>query len=632
MDDGKRENNKVKQTKTDIVKSTLSLYLQKRQIVNIKPRTINKKTAIKRAVVDSRIRRPGSVLDTFISDCNPLQVEYSFMFQKFVSWLQYQINWKQQCYDIEKLVGPLFCHFFIDLRCSGKPQDAISSSNFFFKSHIEKIDQEKCDETVLNILNAVSQVPDNSELNGTEESKFDELKDKFRASKVVVYITPQSLLLLQKFVGENSNIESRILLLQALQTWFDLRVKPQNDCCVSVEEFKEYNKYLFSLPKNQALKSTDQIKLKEDELRLWFEVKAQSNDDDFFKTFQLDENRYEFLTGLTPEDKKFQQNREKNKLKALIKKTQKLPAMVCNIRILNTKRFVNCGFIKSQANLVAFAEHNMLKIMPLQVVVDTVCDVEDLNYIRFIHHSKQIYSIALSPDNNIICTGSADHTICMYNLKSITFLKRLFGHLGPVYCLAVSPNSKYLASGSQDGTCRLWNLNSGKALRVLAGHVEAVTCLSFHPNSLYLATGSADRNVRIWTINDANTVRLLHAAKREVYSVAFSPTGQYVASASDDKKVRIWDVNTCKVFHEYKNRESSVFHLLWNKNGKRLCGGTASGVVKIWEFRDKEANKHSKDHKHSDPVIRRRSYGRLLCLDNSVGNFTCLSIPKSERV
>ncbi|XP_066259041.1 TAF5-like RNA polymerase II p300/CBP-associated factor-associated factor 65 kDa subunit 5L [Euwallacea similis] len=627
MDDGKRENNRTKRPKSDNIKSVLSVYLQRRQFANVKPRTISKKTALKRALSESSIRRPNSVMDNFISESDLLQMEYSYMFQKFVLWLKEQVEVKRQCHDVEKLVGPLFCHFYIDLLSTGKSQEAVASSTSFFKAHVEKVNKSQCDDSVRHILNAVDvdTMHDEIVLNGSEDPDFDNLKDQFRSMKVVTYIKPESLGLLKKFVVDTFNIDSHILLLQSLQTWFDFRIVSENDFYISLENHKKYNRFLQQLPKDNLSSFNSKLHLQEKALQhwigsKWFNIKSDNDGNQSSKKFCSDSK--------DNSQAKFQVTSQRSKLRNLIKKTSKLPASVCNVKIVNTKNVITCGFMKSSTGLAAFAEGNILRLMPLQVLVDCVCNIEQVNHIRFIHHSKQIYCITLSSDNDVICTGSADCSICIYSLKKVEFVKRLYGHLSPIYCLSISGNSKYLASGSHDGTARLWNLKSGEVLRVFAGHTDAVTSIDFHPNSLYVATGSADRNVRIWCINSADTVRLLHAAKREVYAIAFSPNGQYVASASDDKKVRLWDVSTSKVYHEFKNRESSVLHLLWSNSGKQLCGGTASGVVKIWEVKDKD-KEQSKEHKHSDPVLRRHVDGRLLSLDASLGYWTCLSVPKS---
>ena len=58
----------------------------------------------------------------------------------------------------------------------------------------------------------------------------------------------------------------------------------------------------------------------------------------------------------------------------------------------------------------------------------------------------------------------------------------LKGHRGPVYSVAYSPDGKLLASGSADHTVRLWDPLTGACRATLAGHGSEVNCVSFSPD------------------------------------------------------------------------------------------------------------------------------------------------------
>lgn len=536
-----------------------------------------------------------------LEDDDQLLVEYSFTYQKFLHWLKEQTDQRHRCYDLEKLVGPLFCRLYMDVKDQSE-----ASSNLFFKTHIHKIDRSKCDIKAQEILKAIELTLDNTTvLSSKDVLAFKEMLKKFKRTKTVLHLKPESLKFLMEFMASHCSTVSGVKFVQCFLSWFD-----QGKC--KFENANNFNENKLDIPKSLGIEENAMSIDKP--VQFSCEICLRNVGLKKFESMVQQNSRVAKMETDEEEQKLTQQ---KNKIKSVIKKIRKLPAAVCNFRIVNTKHFVTCGIIRSNAGLVAFVERNILKVIPAQMLAD---------HVRFIHHSKQIYCIALCPNNEILCTGSADRTICVYSLSKFKLVRRLFGHLGPVYSLAISHNSKYLASGSHDGTARLWSLRSGKLLRIFAGHSEAVMCADFHPNSLYLATGSADRNIRVWCLNNAKTVRLLHAAKKEIYSLVFSPNGQYLAS-SDDRRVRIWNLANSKIFHEYKNRES-VFQLTWSKNGKQLCGGTASGVVKIWEVRDKDKD-HTREHKHShsDYVLRRYTNGRLLAIDYTLGTWICLSTP-----
>ena len=122
----------------------------------------------------------------------------------------------------------------------------------------------------------------------------------------------------------------------------------------------------------------------------------------------------------------------------------------------------------------------------------------------------------------------------------------------PLESIAFSPDEKFLASGSNDGTIKIWQLDAqlGKAsavlLRTLVGHTNEVLSIAFSPNSQLLASGSADRTMKLWQVNDCRVLHTLTGHSGKVSSVTFSPDGQSLASGSADRTMKLWDPITGK--------------------------------------------------------------------------------------
>ena len=77
------------------------------------------------------------------------------------------------------------------------------------------------------------------------------------------------------------------------------------------------------------------------------------------------------------------------------------------------------------------------------------------------------------------------------------------------------PGTSILCTGSSDNAVRLWDALLGDCKRVLQGHGDLVGCLAFHPagRSALLASGSHDATVRIWHAASGQERRVLRGHK-----------------------------------------------------------------------------------------------------------------------
>ncbi|KAI5195369.1 hypothetical protein E4T38_09115 [Aureobasidium subglaciale] len=109
-------------------------------------------------------------------------------------------------------------------------------------------------------------------------------------------------------------------------------------------------------------------------------------------------------------------------------------------------------------------------------------------------------SVMFTPDSETMITNSGK-IIHIWNVATGELQYLLEDHTEKILALALSPNSNILASGSRDHTVRLWNIASGVCLQTLEGHGDEVWGVAFSPDGTRLVTSSDHGIVKLWEIH-----------------------------------------------------------------------------------------------------------------------------------
>ncbi|MEG4057117.1 MULTISPECIES: WD40 repeat domain-containing protein [unclassified Microcoleus] len=200
-------------------------------------------------------------------------------------------------------------------------------------------------------------------------------------------------------------------------------------------------------------------------------------------------------------------------------------------------------------------------------------------------HEGEISAIVISPDSQVIATGSADTTIKIWNLETgkliCTFGSLLTwgAHKAGIVSLAFSPIAQTLASSSSDGTIKLWNLRSRECSQTIKGYAN---CLAFSPDGQTLATGGWDRNIQLRQLSNPDSSITLAGHFNSINAIAFSPDGLTVVSASADGNIKFWNASTGENFYTLSGHQSSVTCLTFSSDGETIISGSIDKTVKTW--------------------------------------------------
>lgn len=257
------------------------------------------------------------------------------------------------------------------------------------------------------------------------------------------------------------------------------------------------------------------------------------------------------------------------------------------LQLEQLKRHERGALLARQAYLFNQRNHN--QVLYQSNVNDALRTVLGLRYFSSIlrDHTDSIWSVAFSPNSQMMVSSSLDGTIRVWNLlqprsKPIV----LHGHENWVTSVAFSPDGQMLVSGGDDKTVRLWDLRRPDAKPTIFKHKERIWTVAFSSNGHTIASGSEDKMVRLWDLRQPNAQPIvLKGHKNMIRTLAFSSDGQMLASGSDDKTVRLWNLHQPSATPTVLKQEKAVRSVAFSPNGQRLAAGSHDNKVWLWNLR-----------------------------------------------
>lgn len=141
---------------------------------------------------------------------------------------------------------------------------------------------------------------------------------------------------------------------------------------------------------------------------------------------------------------------------------------------------------------------------------DSVVDVCDLRTgtvaVKFVGHTRDVLSIAFSPDNTCLATGSGDKSVQVWDTLTGGLNCGHTEHREPVYAIAFSPNGRLVASGSWDKTVRVFDIVTQRVSCVLRGRRDSVMHVMFSADNVHLV--ALDLGGRVYVCDIASEARV----------------------------------------------------------------------------------------------------------------------------
>jgi COMPASS component SWD3 len=108
-----------------------------------------------------------------------------------------------------------------------------------------------------------------------------------------------------------------------------------------------------------------------------------------------------------------------------------------------------------------------------------------------------------SPNAKYFLVGSYDGTWKLLNAKTGLAARTYVGHTFNEYCILGAfslTRGKWIISGSADNTVCIWDINTKELIQQLKGHNDVVVAVSAHPSQDVIASGALgkDCSIKLW--------------------------------------------------------------------------------------------------------------------------------------
>ena len=194
---------------------------------------------------------------------------------------------------------------------------------------------------------------------------------------------------------------------------------------------------------------------------------------------------------------------------------------------------------------------------------------------------SDVLSIAFTSDGNRVVIGTGQG-VEMRDVFEGSVLWRSAGHSNEVTTVAVSPDDRHVISGSADKTMKLWDLRTGNELATFRGHTAGIQSVAFSSDGRFVASGSRDHSVRLWNATTGTEIATFRDHENVVNGVRFFPDGR-LASASDDGTIKIWTTDPPALKSTLHGHAKAVTFLEFIRSGTQFVSGSADQSVKIWD-------------------------------------------------
>lgn len=215
---------------------------------------------------------------------------------------------------------------------------------------------------------------------------------------------------------------------------------------------------------------------------------------------------------------------------------------------------------------------------------------------RFNSHTRDVLSVAFSPDNRQIASGGRDNHIKIWNtVGECKFTVEQNQHSDWVSCVKFYQDAKtpIVVSASWDRTIKVWDNQNMTLKHTFVGHTSQINSLDMAPKTFYLASGGRDGVAMVWNLVEGKFLGKVDC-DISINCVHFAPK-KYWLVIGTDHGIKIWDLPSKEIVHTItehsldpsvndSKKPIACTSLAWNKNGNLLFAGFADSYIRVYKI------------------------------------------------